>query len=360
MKNRIAYSARMAFTRWAMFSILPVGCIIFIKADRSIFRPLDIHCPAVYCSWQHDTKVHCSRDWNWRASSLFDMYEDTYVTQHLLPAMHIPATTPHGKPIDGWQLHQELNQLVTSIQAGNPDLNKYKVLKDAGFNFHNKTGLLVLKSKEQPVVIKLSLESPQTFTKPYNRGFELCAIFMISGSTPHMLGFTRLPTAERIYKKVRNTPWESRITIPRKWYWKPENQPTLTIRTENIGKTKERSLQVPSVYAIICDAIEHEESAKIPMQDFLQLCTDTAYIFDPHLKNGIIERGTGKIALIDTEDGQAKMGFYEPVQRAKNYIQWYAWLTCRAVRRKFATLKPERLAHRHIEHTYARTLELCN
>ncbi|MCL4380373.1 hypothetical protein M1466_02710 [Candidatus Dependentiae bacterium] len=339
-------------------SVIVLCATAQIVAGRSVFRPSDPHMPVVTCKWEGGTKEYTLKDWYWSPATLFDTYQQEYVASHLLPTTMIEPLHPWSKPIDGKALNAELDRLVRSIQAGEPIIDGYTVLKSNDYRFHS--GLLVLRSNNHPVVVKLYSETPKNMVHPYDHGFEQSARFIVNGSTRHMLGFTRVPTAALSRKKIAGTRWESRVTIPRKWYWFPQEQCNIVITTKNVGRQLTNSIVLPAVYAIVCDAIEQDTTKTVPLTDSLELCSDLQYIIDPQTKNFIIEEKTGNIGLIDTESFEAHMGFYEPVGRVNNYIYWYIRLIGYGIRKKFCMLRPYRYAQQQREHTYHRTLELCN
>ena len=56
---------------------------------------------------------------------------------------------------------------------------------------------------------------------------------------------------------INNNPyWQSRVDMPRKWFWLPKNTEWITIAGANIGKYKQVSIDIPGTYCIIADAID--------------------------------------------------------------------------------------------------------
>src|SRR5437667_129296 len=89
---------------------------------------------------------------------------------------------------------------------------------------------------------------------------------------------TAISHSYKINSAIQANPrWASCVTTPRKWFWIPQNSSSFYVTAHNIGsKKKSITTQLPSVYAIIADAIDIHQP--LPMTEkeknklVLQLC----------------------------------------------------------------------------------------
>ena len=79
---------------------------------------------------------------------------------------------------------------------------------------------------------------------------------MGGGVNRHLSGFTRIKNAQAFKEFITKNPyWQSRVDMPRKWFWLPCNTRWITIAGANIGKYKQVSIDIPGTYCIVADAI---------------------------------------------------------------------------------------------------------
>jgi hypothetical protein len=214
------------------------------------------------------------------------------------------------------------------------------LLKGQDFNNREFCGLLVLKFKNYPFVLKLFIENPQSFVNPYNKGLEPGAFFVMGGGIMrHLTGFTRIRNLEDINMLIRSDPyWSQIVDTPRKWHWLPENPRWFHVEGRNLGPSgKVLHTSLPSIYAIIADEIVIDKEKTLLHQRHalrcMRLCQFTDYRIDPHINNFRIERNTGKLVLIDTENFRVLVGLRDHFS-VDSYITWYLNLG-----RKFLTDK---------------------
>lgn len=311
-------------------------------ADRSIFRPNN-ECPTITCCWEDGTDSHSLKDWSIQPGPLVNMYNKQYIQEHLLPVKTIEPLHADGASIDGKEVNEICQQLYNEILQDAKQYTDCTILKNNDLQVSDKSGLVIVKSNKQPVVIKLFMEAPKTLTHPYRgRRFDMNMIFMVSGNWRYTLGFSRVQTAELTRRYLAGTEFATRVTIPRKWFWIPDNVPWIKITIHNVGQYQDHVIMLPSIYAIVCDAIEVDEDKEVPLKESFALCKSVNFMLDPNKKNFIVEKHTGKIGVIDTENFRAVMHLNRPLHTKNNHIQWYIHLAGNAFRNKFCFHKEAR------------------
>ena len=158
---------------------------------------------------------------------------------------------------------------------------------------------------------------------------------MGGGVNRHLSGFTRIKNAEDFKDLINKNPyWQSRIDLPRKWFWLPNNTRWITIAGANIGKYKQISIDIPGTYCIVADAIDIERIMTLTNEDdrveSMALCNTVKFMIDPHIDNFIIERTTKKVVIIDTEHFPTIVGLKKDIGEYTSQAAWYIDLSCKA------------------------------
>ena len=205
------------------------------------------------------------------------------------------------------------------------------------------SGLIILRYKDYPFVIKVSIEHPHTIVQPYSKSNEASGIFIIGGNLRHLSNFTRITNLHKIKQMLSYNPFYLHsIDFPRKWYWKPDNGYDLKICWNCNGESE--TIFLPSIYATISDFIYTEEQQ--PQHELnklsMRVATDVGFLIDPHAGNIMIEKGTRKYILLDTEDFRLMTGL-STTMKAKKYIGWYVELVTNAAGTLLLRSKEERL-----------------
>ncbi len=235
-----------------------------------------------------------------------------------------------------------LNNLMEEvIEEINQEKNFYKnfdILKKCDFNKKDKSGLLVLKSKEYPFVVKIFMENPKTFVKPFSKGFEPCYFFIMgSGANRFLSGFTRIKNLEAIKRKLSEKPEWSKLTdTPRKWFWTPSNVRWFTIEGENMSDKNELlKTSFPSTYAMVSDHIDSKKDFSLLNSSNRRMVLKLSQILgnriDPHITNYIIEKGSRKLVIIDSEHFPTMVGLKKPLV-FNNYRTWYRKLIFKCIK----------------------------
>ena len=119
----------------------------------------------------------------------------------------------------------------------------------------------------------------------------------------------------------------------------------MEIKGTNIGATKEQTIQIPGTYCVIADAIEAERNLSLlssaDKKMALDLCNYLDIWIDPHMKNFMIEKGTHKFVIVDTEHFPSFVGLREKIN-FDNYFNWYLYLANKCWRNAFMQTKRER------------------
>src|SRR5438128_603586 len=80
-------------------------------------------------------------------------------------------------------------------------------------------------SNDNLIVLKLFIETPETFCNPYSKGPEpIFFWYMGGGAGRHVAGITRVKNLKTMKSLTELHPyWYDHIIFPRKWFWLPNN-----------------------------------------------------------------------------------------------------------------------------------------
>lgn len=244
-------------------------------------------------------------------------------------------------------LNKLAQELVAEIKAGQKEFTHFKILKDKDFNYNKLSGLLVLKYKSYPFVIKLAIEHPHTMVDPYSRSAEATFIFILGGNIRHLSNFTRISNLENIKKILMYNPYYlENIDFPRKWYWQPDNNYNLEITWHASPYKSEEKFSIPSIYAVISDYIDIDPT--FPQQELnkiaMKISTDTEFLIDPHAGNTVVEKGSTKYTMLDTENFRIMTGL-DCTMNAQKYLSWYLEMATSCLKVYSGRTKQERIKH---------------
>lgn len=305
--------------------------------------------PTIHQEWNKSFNAQTNTDNKYKLASGFlrlkpikHGFDPAFFQEHYLPQDKITFRAENGV-IEGAVLSKLANELIEEIKKGQKTFTHFNILKNSGFNYNTLSGLIVLKYKDYPFVIKVSIEHPHTIISPYSKSYEASGIFLMGGNLRHLSNFTRIPNLEHIKQLLCYNPFYLyNVDFPRKWYWKPDHSYDLEI-TWKCGNQKEKIL-LPSIYAVISDFIYTEENQ--PTHELnklsMKVATDVGFLIDPHAGNILIEKNSRKYVLLDTEDFRLMTGLDTPMN-AKKYIGWYVELVTRALKNCLFKTKQERI-----------------
>lgn len=316
---------------------------------RSSLRPTDPEVPELITRWEDSSDHYHLKDLHLEMHPIFFTYDKEHFEKHLLPQKKIKYRTDKEKEIDGKKLCRLIEKLSKELTDGKTKFKHFEVIKRKDFNYRTLAGNMVLKCTKYPVVIKIFVESPESFVKPYTKGWQTAIFYQMGGGINRFLsGFTRIKNLERVQKKIdEDEYWCNRIALPRKWFWLPENPKYFKIESKNIGNQGVQSISVPSTYAIVADSIDikltfdkwHPKHKKTS----LKFCKFIGNCIDPHIDNFVIEKKTKRIVIVDTEHFACMVGLKEKLE-FDSYMSWYCQLVSKCAGHKFLT-------HRHHRRT---------
>lgn len=324
-----------------------------ILFSRSIHRTQDPFMPSLTARWVGDRTSYNIKNYRLDPHPFFYLFDEKFFTKHTLPDYTITYRYDHEKSVSGKDLKKCIDRLMKELH--DPKNRKhfsftdFTLLQYKDFNKTKGYGLLVLKFKEYPFVLKLFIERPETFISPYHKGLEPIFFFYMGGGiNRHLSGFTRLKNLENIRTRIaQNEYWSQRVDTPRKWYWIPKKSRWIELEGINMGQDhKKLKTAIPGTYCIIADAIEAEKKMSLldsasEKKEVLDLCNYLNLCIDPHLNNYFVEKGTGKLVIIDTEHFASFVGLKEPVH-FDSYPSWYCYLAGKFLQNTFGQTKKER------------------
>jgi hypothetical protein len=310
-------------------------CIILIvnltlsttSQARSPHRPKRFNEPTLTFKW-----VGCSREYHLSSSYIkeypwFGTFNaEIFDRCALQEDEEISFRNKESQAVSGKKLKEIIDNLLEEVKQRKKTYADFIILQDQDFNRKHACGLLVLKFNDYPFVIKVFAESPQSFTNPWSKGFiPIFLFYMGGGINRHLSGFTRLKNRAYIAQRLAPDPtWSSLVDVPRKWSYIPEKFPFIDITSKNLGACHEKHIQIPGTYVLIADAIEADETSTLLEDSSLAiaLCNYLNMQIDPHKKNFMIEKGTNKLLIVDTEHLPTMMGFEEQITLT-GYVSWY-------------------------------------
>lgn len=319
-----------------------------MQAGRSMLRPVE-PTPTITTRWLDDTQTYRIKDSHLEEGPLFKTFDKTFFFDHIIPNGPITFRNHPQQSVTGAQLSSMIERLITELQEHRHKFTDFIVIKDLEFNYRSCCGLFIARFKKYPFVVKLFIETPQSFVQPFSKGFEPCCFFVMSGGIMrHLTGFTRVQNLEAIQQMVSADPyWFKVIDTPRKWHWVPKHGRWFEVRGTNIGNQGELRTELPSTYAVVADEITVDKKRTIFNQEHAQRCMKfcqyTHYRIDPHIKNFMVEKETGKLVLIDTENFRALVGLKDRFI-VESYVSWYVRLSTKYLKDGFFRTKRDRLS----------------
>lgn len=313
-------------------------------------RPEDTSLPKITARYLHETITFHLKESHITRGPYFHLYDEKFFKEHILPD-DIIITRYEGNKVPGKIISQVIENFLQEVQEGKSKFTAVDIIKKRDFDSSLKAGLIVARCKQYPFIIKLFIETPQSFTKPLDKGFEPMCFFMLGGgSNRHMTGFTRIKNLHYLKEQVSQNPyWKDTVDFPRKWYWLPKNPSWLELTGHNLDTQPLRTV-IPAVYALVGDYIHIERTFSIKRKNDRRLALSLSnYLhqnIDPHINNFVIEEGTHKIILLDTEHFPSMVGYQDPPLCA-SYVQWYTHLSSNALRAIYGRPKNVRLKHQY-------------
>jgi len=321
--------------------------------SRSPLRAKDVTSPCITVRWadKPQSKSYRIVDSHIEEYPLFTIFDKERFNANLIPHAPIPYRDNPTKSVHGDTLSALCEGLIKEVFHKKKKFKHFTVIQKKNFSRRHKCGLLVLKFKEYPFVVKLFVENPKTFINYWWKGFEPVFFWnMGRGAGRHLSGLTRIDNKKNIQKRLAHDSFKDiTVEIPNKWFWVPKNNRYIQIDGENIGNGKSLSTQLPSVYAIIADAIDTKNETDLSNEQTkqlsIELCNHLDLIVDPHTTNFIFKQDprTNKLTImvIDTEYFPIMIGLKEK-RKFKTYEEWYLFMSGKCFKDIFGRTKHER------------------
>ena len=317
---------------------------------RSIHRPVDCSMPVIHTRWPDDKKIYTLRDYHLTEYPLFEEFDYEHIQEHALPRTYLSYRYDSTKTVSSELLIALLEKLVHDIEKLNArrkiHIPNFDVLSQRSFNTRQGAGALVLKFKEYPFVVKLFRETPATFVRPFSKGLEQQTFFSMSGGMCRYLsGFTRIKNLEITKRLLAQHPeFKDTVDFPRKWFWIPKNCRWFELIGNNIGRKTQQIILLPTVYAVIEDAIDIKEAFTLRNQQdrerALRISSSVHERIDPNIDNFVHERNTGKTVIVDTEHFPSVVGT-RTLLECDGYSSYYYKLSKKFLKDSYLTSKSE-------------------
>jgi len=318
---------------------------------RSPFRKKDKDEPSITIRWKGSKKGISRRNWAYK-KPIFTTFNRDYFYSHLFPQGYIAKNDNSQESVDSRILNKLIEKLLREIRKQKKQYSDFEILKDKNFNRKERCGLLILKFKNYPFVLKLFMETPKTFIDPYCKGPDNQFFFYMSGGmNRHIAGLTRVKNLELVQQQIENHPrWKNKVVTPRKWYWLPKKPRWMQIDGHNIGNENNISTLMPSTYAIIADVIDTKEDAPLlslqkRSELVMELCMDLQLFVDPHGDNFIVKYNQATndyhISIVDTEHFPSLVGLKEQ-PFFNNHLEYYVYLGAKYFQDAFLQTKFDR------------------
>ena len=294
-----------------------------------------------------DLKIYTLKNSHLEEYPTFKVFDEKHFYENILPEDALSFRNDPASSVEGATLNKLIETLFDEIDQKKKRYAHFTILKKKDFNRRQKCGLLIVKFKDYPFVLKLFLETPKTFTQPTCKGFDNRWFFAMGGGvTRHLTGLTRLKNLAFIKRHISEHPeYSKEFDLPRKWFWLPQHARWLSIHGKNIGGKDHITTKVPAAYGVIADAIDGEKQITLFDQKYtrksLELCNYLDQRLDPHIQNFMVEKSSGKLLIIDTEHFPTIVGFKKKVY-FNNYFSWYLYLAQKCTHDWFFRTKRDR------------------
>jgi hypothetical protein len=319
--------------------------IMSAQGKRSPLRNIYKTFPCIETCWKNDTEhTYKLRDTHLQQYPIFKTFDYEYFKSHQLPTDNIPYRHKSNQSVQGSKIGRAIDNLIFEIKQDYRYYTDFKVLKARDFNNGTKSGNIILKYKHAPFIVKVFMENPRSFVKPFSKGWQPGFFYIMNGGVNRYLaGFSRIKNLEYIKKHVaQHDEWNKLISTPRKWFYMPTNTPWLCVKGSNIGPEGADYIELPSTYTIVADEIHKERELQITSKKdreyALSLSSFLGNRVDPHIDNFVVEKETGGITLIDTEHFPLMVGLSKPITY-HSYPSWYSQLCVKFLRDSFARTK---------------------
>ncbi|MBA3751775.1 hypothetical protein H0X06_03185, partial [Candidatus Dependentiae bacterium] len=151
----------------ALFAFIALICFSECQA-RSPWRPKDPLMPELRVKYTDRNKTYTIRDYHLEYIPLFKKFDKDFFMNHLLPEDTITYRTDESLSVKGITLKRLCEALIREIRRHKSEpkcFRHFTILKCDDFNFRTTSGLIILKYKDYPFVLKLFIKTAKTFMK---------------------------------------------------------------------------------------------------------------------------------------------------------------------------------------------------
>lgn len=326
-------------------------CYFILLESRNIYRPHDVTRPEIMTYWENDTsKVYRFKSCSLEYFPIFKSYDHEHFMENSLPKEEITYRHDKSKSVSGKKLDELIKEFIQELRERKKKFKSFTILKRQDFNTKCYSGNLVASFKDYPFILKLFMETPQSFCSPYSKGWQPALMYHMNGGLNRYLsGFLRIKNLNRVQEAVKNSEeWAKHLDFHRKWFWVAD-APWFIVEGKNIGNNQDTKIRMPSIYATVADKVdkirEFTLSNKADRTFALSLCEYLENSIDPHIDNFVVEESSKKVVIIDTEYFPAIVGLKKRL-KVDNYLEWYFKLAVKCLKDNF-------LCHKH----YRRNLQ---
>ncbi len=323
---------------WYILVII-LGNTIITRCDRSPHRPVDKQIPTMHARYLNDSTVYSLKN-SHLEEVVFRVFDKKHFYKNLLPQTDITFRYDNNKSVSGKTLSILIEELLIELQYLPKNQKKinfknFTIIKDQNTETSYYTGLFILRFKNYPFILKLFIETPESFVDPLAKGLEPNVFFYTAGGiSRHLLGFTRIKNLQEIQRLTQADPyWSVKIDFPRKWFWLPKKPHWIHLEGWNIGPNKHITSTIPGTYAIVCDEIIWSEPFNLqnPEQRSIVMAYSNflEHRIDAHINNFGIEKGSKLIVPIDFERFLIAVGMDKKYFSC--YFDWYIYLSDKMV-----------------------------
>lgn len=320
---------------------------------RSIHRKPDPGQAELRTRWLDEDKEYSLKSYEFESHTLFHLFDKEHFYKYLLPQGKIKFRNKE-EWVESSVLDDELNKLVEELKKTKhikKEYKNFKVLKKNNFNAKKCIGALILKFKEYPFVVKLFIESPRSFVRPFFRDLEQNCLFIMGGGiSRYLVGLTRIKNLEYIKYRISQSPyWSEKVDTIRKWFWMPKKSRWFELVGYNVGGIAKQRTILPSVYATISDHVDAERVFSPSNEDdrrtIISLTTWLDERLDPNIPNYMIEKETKKLVFVDSEHFPTNLGMRKRLGYT-SHLTWYSRLVHKYLKENYFRTKRQRIAIR--------------
>jgi hypothetical protein len=145
-----------------LLKIVVCTLLTLCACRRSVHRPGNAKLPQITTYWSDDPSTRYTLKNSHLEPTIFTIFDENYFLRHQLPEI-IPGRHDAQKSFMSARLIEDLERAVAQLTGTHKKIKKidnFIILKQRDYNYLKHTGLIILRHKEYPFVVKLFMESP--------------------------------------------------------------------------------------------------------------------------------------------------------------------------------------------------------